>query len=173
MISRIAIVDDDIDFCTFFTEGLRNEGLIAQAFLPSPSLNEDLLHFEPDIITIDLNLNDHQTGIDLLRQFEEKFPDAKKFVISGYLSIGTTVECMKHKADNVFLKPITAKKFIQLLVSKHDFSANKTNTLHLFEWEIIQKSLKQNHFNVSKTADQLGIHRRTLQRKLKKRPYFE
>ncbi|MGA0242083.1 MAG: helix-turn-helix domain-containing protein [Candidatus Marinamargulisbacteria bacterium] len=40
------------------------------------------------------------------------------------------------------------------------------------EWEIIQKSLTSNHFNISKTAKQLGMHRRTLQRKLKKNPYF-
>lgn len=172
MNTRIAIIDDDEDFRLFFSRGLVEEGLDARSFVPDEHLYEALVLFAPHIITFDLNFNSDQTGIDLLRLFENEFVEARKIVISGYLSISATVECMKYNADNVFMKPITPKKFIHMLQSEHVALTPQKNDLQTLEWESIHSVLKKNQFNISKSARELGMNRRTLQRKLKKRPYF-
>ena len=72
-------------------------------------------------------------------------------------------------------KPINAQDVITIFNQENDQVSIDTtiqSDLALAEWEKIQTVLKECNFNISEAARQLGMHRRTLQRKLKKRQFF-
>ncbi|MGB0495310.1 MAG: response regulator transcription factor, partial [Kangiellaceae bacterium] len=88
--------------------------------------------------------------------------------------ISTAVEAIKLGADDYLPKPITAKELINHLQDKKstvDLAiSDKPMSVGRLEWEHIQKVLQDNKGNISASARALGMHRRTLQRKLGKRP---
>lgn len=169
---RIAVIDDDKDFRELFSNGLKMLGYDVKSITPNSNYLTQLQHFAPHIITLDLNLSSTQTGIDLLIEIRSKLLYAKIVIITGFASITSTVECIKKGADNVFVKPITPTQFISQL-KEEDHRLNKVKSdLNSAEWELITQTLQQNQFNITQTAKFLGISRRTLQRKLQKRPYF-
>jgi two-component system response regulator RegA len=96
-------------------------------------------------------------------------------VLTGYSSIATTVEAIKLGADNYLQKPASTAEILAAFEDSTDGNAEKNDfltppSLERIEWEHIQRILAENAGNISATARQLGMHRRTLQRKLQKRP---
>jgi len=98
-------------------------------------------------------------------------------VLTGYSSIATAVTAIKRGASDYLSKPITAGDVIKALrgegstdMAPEDFSPMSVERV---EWEHIQKVLKENDGNISATARSLGMYRRTLQRKLAKKPVAE
>jgi len=93
-------------------------------------------------------------------------------VLTGYASIATTVEAMKRGATDYLTKPVGTNELLRRFTNEklelHDTSINRLTPTQI-EWEHIQRVLADNQGNVSKTARELGMHRRTLQRKLSKR----
>jgi len=94
--------------------------------------------------------------------------------LTGYASISTAVEAIKLGADDYLAKPITAREILKHLKKEEadpDVPINDNPmSVGRLEWEHIQKVLQDNDGNVSASARALGMHRRTLQRKLAKRP---
>jgi len=98
----------------------------------------------------------------------------KILMLTGYASIATAVEAIKLGATQYLPKPADAEQILTALnkveadteveVTEQPMSVNR------LEWEHIQKVLKEHEGNISATARALGMHRRTLQRKLLKRP---
>ncbi len=121
---------------------------------------------------LDLNLA-NQSGLPLIPKILDRFPACKIVVLTGFSSVQASIEAIKLGAVYLLSKP---SRF-QSILDAFDHSVSTvlpSSTLSKgdiakIEWEIIQKTLMENQFNISKTADQLGLHRRTLQRKLKKR----
>ena len=101
-------------------------------------------------------------------------PQAKIVILTGFASIPTAVEAIKLGAYNYLHKPATVKELL------HAFSAESNSeptaieetpmSVERLEWEHIQRVLHENEGNISSTARALGMHRRTLQRKLQKHP---
>jgi len=120
---------------------------------------------------LDLNLAG-ESSLKLITLLRERFPKIEIVMLTGYASISTAVEAIKLGAKHYLAKPASFKDiwaaFNDELVSKE--SDKKTNLKNL-EWENIQKTLEKNDFNISKTAEELNMHRRTLQRKLQKTNY--
>lgn len=101
-------------------------------------------------------------------------PAARIVVLTGFASIATAVEAIKLGATHYLAKPANADDVIRALGSdfgRTDIAINDTPlSVDRLQWEHIQTVLKRNQGNISATAKSLGMHRRTLQRKLAKRP---
>jgi two-component system response regulator RegA len=101
-------------------------------------------------------------------------------VLTGYASIATAVKAIKLGADDYLAKPVTASAVADALArgeraTGHTAGADASHAAEpmsprRLEWEHIQRVLTDNDGNISATARTLRMHRRTLQRKLAKKP---
>lgn len=120
---------------------------------------------------IDLRLK-NESGLDGINLLKKINPDIQIIILTGYGSIATTVEAMKRGAKNYIIKPASIEKIEKALlgIEGDEHNLQETKTLSQFEHEFIEYVLLQNDNNISKTAKALGLHRQSLQRKLKKSP---
>jgi len=97
-------------------------------------------------------------------------------MLTGYGSIATAVEAMKCGADHYLSKPVDVEQILSAFEALRDREVSGTQppmtvpTLARVEWEHIQRVLEDCGGNVSLSAKLLGMHRRSLQRKLSKYP---
>jgi len=126
-----------------------------------------------DKAVVDLKLA-QESGLTLIPQLKAIQAQMDIVMLTGYSSIHTAVEAIKLGATNYLCKPADADDILQAFGKKEgDTQADiQTNPLSVnrLEWEHIQKVLAEHDGNVSATARALGMHRRTLQRKLQKKP---
>jgi two-component system response regulator RegA len=101
-------------------------------------------------------------------------PATRIVVLTGYASIATAVAAIKLGAVNYLPKPADADQVVAAFAAAGGDALMPVNarplSVNRLEWEHIQRVLRDNGGNISATARQLGMHRRTLQRKLAKRP---
>ena len=125
----------------------------------------------PAFAVVDLRLEDGN-GLDVVDALHRKRPDARAVVLTGYGNIATAVTAVKLGAVDYLSKPADADDVINALLSvegrkagppEHPMSADRVR------WEHIQRIYELCGRNVSETARQLNMHRRTLQRILAKR----
>lgn len=173
------IVDDDTVFTGILARALKRQGIeILIAHTPADALtllSEALI--KPNYAIIDLNIGE-DSGLDLIPKLLSYGPQLKIIVLTGYSSIATTVEAMKLGAVNYLCKPASIDEIMRAFVDRNDNSMQqkenkfepKRPSVERLEWEYIQKTLAENDGNISATARTLGMHRRTLQRKLQKKP---
>jgi two-component system response regulator RegA len=131
---------------------------------------------KPAMAVVDLKL-EAESGLDLIPKLLELDTRMNIVVLTGYSSIATAVTAIKRGASDYLSKPVTAGDVIRALkgeqsedAAPEDFSPMSVERV---EWEHIQKVLKENDGNISATARSLGMYRRTLQRKLAKKPVSE
>ena len=128
-----------------------------------------------DYAILDLNLGGH-TSLELIPLLKEANAPIRILILTGYASIATAVEAIKLGADNYLSKPADTDEIVAALVEESAGHAQNTDanmepmSVRRLEWEHIQKVLMENAGNISATARHLKMHRRTLQRKLQKRP---
>ena len=100
--------------------------------------------------------------------------EMKVLILTGYSSITTAVEAIKRGAANYLCKPADADDVLAALLSDHadlvTLVPENPMSVDRLQWEHIQRVLGEHDGNISATARALGMHRRTLQRKLQKRP---
>jgi len=129
--------------------------------------------FVPDVILLDMHL-DGDSGLRIIAPMRNSLPNARIILLTGYASIATAVESIKLGADEYLAKPADTQTLLSAITgtTSRRISEQVPETLssEQIEWEHIQQVLKFNDGNVSAAARQLSMHRRTLQRKLKKRP---
>lgn len=122
---------------------------------------------------VDLKLGS-DSGLQLIRELKLRQPEITIVMLTGYSSISTAVEAVKLGAVNYLCKPADTDEILAAFgEQKQQTSAETAYTpisIDRLEWEHIQKILQENNGNISATARALGMHRRTLQRKLHKRP---
>ena len=125
----------------------------------------------PAFAVIDLKLGDG-SGLDVMRALKAKRPDARGIILTGYGAIATAVIAVKLGAFDYLAKPVNADEIVAVLMAEradpvdtpeHPMSADRVR------WEHIQRVYESCERNVSETARQLNMHRRTLQRILGKR----
>jgi two-component system response regulator RegA len=101
-------------------------------------------------------------------------PEMRVLILTGYSSIATAVEAIKRGACNYLCKPADADDVLAALLSEHadldTLVPENPMSVDRLQWEHIQRVLTEHEGNISATARALGMHRRTLQRKLQKRP---
>lgn len=170
---KMLLVDDDPVFLHVLARAMSKRGY--EIF--HAENEEDALALENthrfDYAVIDLKL-EQSSGLQLLVKLKETNDSIKVLVLTGYSSIATAVEAIKLGAANYLCKPADADEILQAFKastapSNFDITATPPS-INRLEWEHIQKVLHENDGNISATARALGMHRRTLQRKLLKRP---
>lgn len=114
------------------------------------------------------------SGLRLVRALLAIDPATRVVVLTAYPSIETAVEAIKLGAVYYLVKPATAGQLIAALHRDEGDPGlpigDQPMSMHRLAWEYISRVLHQNNGNISATARALAIHRRTLQRKLRKRP---
>lgn len=169
---RLLVIDDDQVFTEVLARALAKRGLIVERAHQASQALELMDSFRPELATLDLKMA-HESGLHLIPALLNKQESLKIVVLTGYSSIATAVQAMKLGATNYLCKPAHADDilaaFDQAAVEPVDIADNPVSVNRL-EWEHIQKVLAEHGGNVSATARALGMHRRTLQRKLQKRP---
>lgn len=173
--NSILIIDDDSAFAAVLARSLARRGLtVVQAASATAALQA--LQSPPDGIILDLNLAG-DSGLLLLPQLLAAAPAARVLVLTGYASIATAVEAVKLGAVNYLAKPATVDDILaalgQLAANPALPVASQPMSLKRMSWEHLQRVLAEHDGNVSATARALGMHRRSLQRMLAKRPVRE
>ncbi|SKA18416.1 two-component system, response regulator RegA [Enhydrobacter aerosaccus] len=168
----LLIVDDDASFVRAMRRSFERRGYeVAVCGLVSavPGL---LQAVSPQFAIVDLKLGG-ESGLNCVRLLKEHDQLMRIVVLTGFASIATAVEAIKLGACHYLAKPANADD-IEAAFGKTagDVSVPLTTrrtTLKTLEWERIHEMLVETEFNVSETARRLGMHRRTLARKLAKR----
>ena len=126
----------------------------------------------PEYAVVDLRIGD-ESGLDVLRALLAKDPATRVVVLTGYGSIATAVEAMRLGAVHYLTKPADADQILSALkrgASDSAPPAGEPLSLARAEWEHINAVLVSVSGNISEAARRLGLHRRSLQRKLAKYP---
>jgi two-component system response regulator RegA len=176
---ELLLVDDDAAFARVLGRALNARGFTVHSAASSgeaiAQLNSDG-GFRPDFAILDLNLGG-SSGLKLIGAVRQANPECRIVVLTGYASISTAVDAIKLGADQYLAKPVEVDAIVRSLTdvqAPHDDDAGEsTLSVSRLEWEHIQRVLTENGGNISATARALKMHRRTLQRKLAKRPVRE
>ncbi len=167
------IIDDDAVFAGILARGLKRAGYPVAVAHSVDEARDRVADTCPTRIVLDLKLGE-SSGLHLVPDILALAPACRIVVLTGYSSIPTTVEAIKLGAVNYLCKPVSVP---ELLEAFRETGANpdielaqNPPSIDRREWEHIQKVLADNNGNTSATARALGMHRRTLQRKLQKRP---
>lgn len=170
---HLLLVDDDPTFARVMARALTRRGLrvsVASGAAQGLALAQRDL---PEYAVLDLKL-EGDSGLVLLPKLLELDEEMKVLILTGYSSIATAVEAIKRGARNYLCKPADADDVLVALLSDRAEIENLVPenpiSVDRLQWEHIQRVLSEHDGNISATARALGMHRRTLQRKLQKRP---
>lgn len=125
-----------------------------------------------DWAVVDLGLPDG-SGLDAISALRSSNPEIRIAVLTGYGSISSAVDAMRMGANDYLTKPADVDQILAVLEDAHDQAreaGHQPASLQRVEWEHIQRVLRDCEGNVTRAAAKLGLHRRTLQRKLSYRP---
>lgn len=169
----LLLIDDDSLFLQTMGRSLQRKGLQISTAENADAALEVLQQQRFDLVLLDLNLNG-ESGLRLLQRILQLQPDARVIMLTAYASVATAVDAIKRGAENYLCKPVNASDIAALLTdddsnSEETLSDNPLSVDRL-EWEHLQRVLMEHAGNISATARALNMHRRTLQRKLQKRP---
>jgi len=170
---KLLLVDDDEIFLGVLGKAMRNRGFDVSSSTGIADAVRQARKKTPAMAVVDLKLRG-ESGLDLIPLLIEINPAMNIVVLTGYSSIATAVTAIKRGAADYLSKPVTAGDVINALSGespkKDDLEDFRPMSVERMEWEHIQKVLKENDGNISATARSLGMYRRTLQRKLAKKP---
>ncbi len=174
MSERILVIDDDPAFNAVLTRALGRRGFDAHGAHDAAAALAAALADPPAKVVLDLNLGG-TSGLGLIRPLLEANPDCRIVVLTGYASIATAVDAIKLGAVQYLAKPVEVEAVLAAFAAPEQADGSppvELNPLSVdrLEWEHIQRVLRDNDGNISATARALNMHRRTLQRKLMKRP---
>jgi two-component system response regulator RegA len=172
-VGKILLVDDDPVFTSVMSRSFRRRGFITRSCATAEAALAACREFEPSHIVLDLNMPG-TSGLVILPRLLAAAPHASLVVLTGYSSIVTAVEAIRAGATNYLCKPATIGEILAAFEAATDTTEASVPSdpisVSRLEWEHIQRVLQDHNGNVSATARALGMHRRTLQRKLQKRP---
>ena len=128
----------------------------------------------PRFAVVDLHMPG-PSGLALVERMRQLDANARIVVLTGYASIATAIEAIKIGATHYLAKPVEGRGDRRRVRARRprcraSTSAPTPAPVARVEWEHIQKVLAERGGNITETAKALGMHRRTLQRKLAKRP---
>jgi two-component system, response regulator RegA len=170
------ILDDDEVFSATLARSLTRRGFDTTVVHTGEAALDAASQSAFDFVIIDLNLT-KDSGLRWIAPLRKTLPQARLLVFTGYASIATTVQAIKLGTDDYLAKPANVDSILSALgLDSVNESTRKTTeiqgplTVDRLEWEHIQRVLAEHQGNISSTARVLNMHRRTLQRKLAKKP---
>ena len=167
--SKLLIVEDDVIFANTLNRRLTKHGF------DCVQVDNNHRH-TPDYILLDMKLAEENT-LSIITPLRKLRPQSRIVLLTGFASIATAVDAIKLGADDYLSKPVDSQTLLATLKGSKaetievDTQNEETLSAEQVEWQHIQQVLKANQGNISATARQLSMHRRTLQRKLQKRPH--
>ncbi len=170
---RILIAEDDAGF----RETLALEFQERDYHVTTIACLEDFDHLACkafDMAVIDLKLGT-DSGLELIEILHDVSPGTRSVVLTGYSSIATAVKAIKLGAANYLTKPVSMDDIEAVLLGdrateEDDIDDYQAPSLARHEWEYIEYVLARCDGNITRAAKELGIHRQSLQRKLRKYP---
>jgi two-component system, response regulator RegA len=169
----LLLADDDETFCAVLAEALRKRGFCVYVAHDVPSALEMAAERHLTHAVVDLQMPG-PSGLELVAHLCERNPAMRLVVLTGYASIATAVEAIKLGATHYLTKPADADEIVASFRRTTGVPAipiaDKPISVERLQWEHIHKVLDECEGNVSAAARRLGMHRRTLQRRLSKRP---
>lgn len=166
------LVDDDALFVRTLQRALERRGIQASAASDGTAALELARQAPFDFALVDLKIG-KESGLRLIAPLKEIRPGMRVVMMTGYASVATAVEAIKAGADDYLLKPVSVDAILRALTDEPAAPGAEEDSmipLGRLEWEHIQQALRATDGNISATARLLGVHRKSLQRKLAKRP---
>ncbi len=165
---RLLIVEDDARLAATLAESFLRRGYQVQVAAREAGALETARRHPPTHAIVDLKLAEG-SGLGVVQGLAAH-PDTRIVVLTGFAAISTAVEAIKLGATQYLAKPATAREIEAAFGHRAgealpEIEAPQTG-LREQEWELIQRTLAEAEFNISEAARRLGLHRRTLARKL-------
>ena len=167
----LLLVDDDEPFLRRLAKAMEKRGFKVESAGSVAAGRAIATSRPPAYAVVDLRLTDGN-GLDVVEVLNDKRPDCRVVVLTGYGAIATAVAAVKIGATDYLSKPADASDIMNaLLASGDDLPPPPENPMSAdrVRWEHIQRVYELCDRNVSETARRLNMHRRTLQRILAKR----
>ncbi|MDB5653643.1 MAG: two-component system response regulator [Tardiphaga sp.] len=169
----LVIVEDDAAFARALRRSFERRGYLVTLCERLDEVATLLATTPPGYAVVDLKLNGH-SGLECVKLLHAHDSEMRIVVLTGFASIATAVEAIKLGACHYLAKPSNSDD-IEAAFKKATGDSTialttRPTSIKSLEWERIHETLVETEFNVSETARRLGMHRRTLARKLAKRP---
>ncbi len=170
---NLLIVDDDEVFCQVLSKALqKREYHVSIAYNLQQAVElAQLQHLE--FAVVDLRIG-NDSGLNVIKSLVSSEPAIRIVVLTGYASISTAVESIKLGAIHYLTKPADVDDILKAFYHDEGNADIDLQTQPMsakrMEWEHLQKVLHDHDGNISAAARAMGMHRRTLQRKLSKKP---
>ena len=169
---QLLIVEDDDAFARTLQRSFERRGYQVLRACDLAQVRELLDNHRPGHAVVDLKLAGGASGLNCVQLLHEHDPEMVIVVLTGYASIATAVEAIKLGARHYLAKPANTDDIEAAFArAQGDVDVDLTErqtSLKTLEWERIHQTLAETGFNISETARRLGMHRRTLARKLEK-----
>lgn len=169
---RLVIVEDDEAFARTLKRSFERRGYDVRVAHDPDELTALLADFRPGYAVVDLKLGG-ASGLVCVQQLRAADAAMRIVVLTGFASIATAVEAIKLGASYYLAKPSNTDD-IEAAFGRTEGNTEtpldgRQSSIKTVEWEHIHQTLVETEFNISETARRLGMHRRTLARKLEKR----
>jgi two-component system, response regulator RegA len=169
---RLLIVEDDDAFARTLQRSFERRGYQVLRAASLEQVKTLLAAHRPGYAVVDLKLAGGASGLACVELLHEHDPELVIVVLTGYASIATAVEAIKLGARHYLAKPANTDD-IEAAFARAQGDADvglteRQTSIKTLEWERIHEMLAETGFNISETARRLGMHRRTLARKLEK-----
>lgn len=168
----VLIVDDDDVFRTRLAKAFKDRGWEVRDARDAAQALRLARQESPEFAVVDLRMPG-ASGLEVVRGLHEIDPASRVVMLTGYGSIATAVEAVRAGAVHYLSKPVDIDQILAAFEGKSAPSSDEAATvpsLARVEWEHIQRVLSDCDGNISQAARMLGLHRRSLQRKLSKDP---
>lgn len=170
--SSLLIVEDDPAFARTLRRSFERRGYRVSSAASAAEADELARQTDFDYAVIDLKLG-NDSGLAVVQSLHALRPDTHIVVLTGYASIATAVEAIKLGAAHYLAKPSNTDDIEAAFTNTQGDPSvpvdGRKSSIKTLEWEYIHRTLVECDFNISEAARRLGLHRRTLARKLEKR----
>ncbi|WP_374568874.1 response regulator transcription factor [Ideonella sp.] len=169
---QLLIVEDDDAFARTLARSFERRGYQVLRAADLEGVKALLQQHRPGYAVVDLKLAGGSSGLACVQHLHAHDEQMMIVVLTGYASIATAVEAIKLGARHYLAKPANTDD-IEAAFAREQGDAEvelteRTTSIKTLEWERIHEMLAETGFNISETARRLGMHRRTLARKLEK-----
>ena len=169
----LLLVEDDAAFARTLARSFERRGYQVLRAASAEEVELLLQSHKPGYAVMDLKLAGIASGLSCIQMLHQHNPAALIVVLTGYASIATAVEAVKLGACHYLAKPSNTDDieaaFGRIAGTTDVELTTQTSSIKTLEWEHIHEALADADFNISEAARRLGMHRRTLARKLEKR----
>lgn len=174
MSKPLLVVDDDTIFADTLSRLLKRKGYDTTVANSVDDATVAIATKQFAYAVVDLKLG-NDSGLELVSRMHDQQSQCNVVVLTGFASIATAVEAIKLGANQYLMKPVEIDDLCEVLEGgapepSKDRVDDDPMSVKRLEWEHIQRVLSEHDGNISAAARSLNMHRRTLQRKLQKRP---